>query len=109
MGVPGRRLARYLHVDSSRALIAGLCLIGDLGTFLKRAEAVAGDRALMDKEVFRAIIRGDEAETLFVAEPLHGSTGHMHYSSTYVRRTQRVRQQRRRARARFARRFGLTC
>ena len=66
---PWIRLA-CLHVHCSWPLVAGLGLVGDLGAFGKRAKAVADDRALMDKEVLRAVIGSDEAEALFVAEPL---------------------------------------
>src|SRR3954466_6662034 len=85
----GRRLA-CAHVHGPRTLVAGLGLVGDLGAFCKRAEAVAGDRALMDKEVLRAIIGSDEAEALFVAEPLYGSGRHVLLLCGYVLRTRRM-------------------
>jgi hypothetical protein len=44
----------------------------------------------MDKEVLRAIIGSDEAEALFVAEPLYGSGRHVLLLCGYVLRTRRM-------------------
>ena len=43
--------------------------------------AVGDDRALMDEQVLRAVIGGDEAEALLVVEPLHGSCRHVNSST----------------------------
>src|SRR6476659_6458203 len=80
------------NVYGAGALVARLGLIRHLGAFAKRAKAVADDRALVDEQVLRAVIRGDEAEALLVAEPLHGSTRHVRTPLVYVRRTQRMRE-----------------
>src|SRR5262245_28519307 len=65
------------NVYRAGAFVSGLGLVRDLGALIERAKAVAGDRALVDEQVLRAVIGGDEAEALLVAEPLHGSTGHV--------------------------------
>ena len=62
----------------------------------------------MDEEVLRAVIGSDEAEALLVAEPLHGSSRHVIAPLRIcAANAEDARQQRRRARARFARRYCL--
>src|SRR5215204_1478712 len=63
---------------------------------------VADDRALMDEEVLRAVIGGDEAEALLVVEPLHCSCSHVNSSTGLVRRARRMRVRQRLRTALFA-------
>src|ERR1700712_3649977 len=64
-------------VDRLRSLVAGLGLVLHTRAFGERAVAVGVDAAVVDEEVLAALIRGDEAEPLFVAEPLHGACSHV--------------------------------
>src|SRR2546426_3584031 len=61
----------------------------------------------MDKEVLRAVIGSDEAEALLVAEPFNCSSGHELLLCVCAADAEDAKQQRRRARARFARRHSL--
>src|SRR3954462_6634207 len=45
----------------------------DLRTFGQGLEALAADAAVVDEQILRSVIGGDEAVPLLVAEPLHGS------------------------------------
>src|SRR5829696_4939414 len=63
-------------VDRLRALVALLLLVGHLRALGERAVPVGVDAGVMDEEVAAALVRGDEAEALLVAEPLHGSGRH---------------------------------
>src|SRR5450759_922523 len=71
-----------LDVYGLRALVALLRVVGDLGPLLERAIALAVDSSVMDEQVLVAVIRGDEAETLVVAEPLYCASWHYVNSST---------------------------
>src|SRR5215210_887058 len=51
-------------------------LVRDLGALLEGLEALAGYAGVVDEEVLAALVRGDEAVALLVAEPLHCSLGH---------------------------------
>src|SRR5436190_8234206 len=62
-------------VDRLRAAVARLGLELDLRS-LGEGRAV-GDAALMDEEVHAAVVGGDEAVPLLVAEPLHGASCHV--------------------------------
>src|SRR5207245_4205392 len=42
----------------------------------ERLEAVAGDAAVMDEEILRSLVGGDEAVPLRIVEPLDDSVGH---------------------------------
>src|SRR3954447_26091819 len=63
-------------VDGLRALVAVLGVVGDPRALGEGAEAVAIDPRVVDEEVLAALVRSDEAESLLVAEPLHGSGSH---------------------------------
>src|SRR6059058_3125118 len=45
----------------------------DLCTFGEALEALAADAGVVDEQILRSVIGGDEAVPLLVAEPLHGS------------------------------------
>src|SRR5690349_16296919 len=82
LSVRGRFLCVLLRldgrdVDGLGALVAVLGVVGDPRAFRKRAEAVRVDARVVDEEILAALVRCDEAEALLVAEPLHGSGGHM--------------------------------
>src|SRR5919109_245758 len=71
-------------VGSDRAHVRGLRSLGslaelvlDLRSLAERTEAVAFDGGEMDERVLPAVIRGDEPESLLVAEPLHDSGCHL--------------------------------
>src|SRR5664279_1614244 len=49
---------------------------GDLLAFLQRLESRHVDRGEMREEIFAASIGGNEAETLRIIEPLHGTCCH---------------------------------
>jgi hypothetical protein len=51
-------------------------LVGDLGALLEALEALARDARVMHEEVLAALVRGDEAVALIVAEPLNRSLSH---------------------------------
>src|SRR3954470_10167579 len=70
-------LLDLLDVDGLGALVAHLLFVGDLRSFGEGAIPVADDARVVDEEVSAALIGRDEAEALVVAEPLHGSGGHM--------------------------------
>src|SRR5712692_5807175 len=65
-----------LDVDGLGPLVAGLGIKGDLGALNQRLEALSRDGAVMDEEVFSAVVRGDKAKALVVVEPLDGSGWH---------------------------------
>src|SRR3954454_17334790 len=65
-----------LDVDGLGALVAHLLLVGDLRALGEAPIAVADDARVVDEQVPAALIGRDEAESLVVAEPLHGSGGH---------------------------------
>src|SRR5688500_3275868 len=65
-----------LDVRRVRALGAVLGVVGDLRALGQRLEAAALDGGVVDEEVLALVVRGDEAEALLVAEPLHGSGCH---------------------------------
>src|SRR5215207_8383190 len=66
-----------LDVRRVRALGALLGVVGDLGALGERLEAAALDGGVVDEQVLALVVRGDEAEALLVAEPLHGSGCHL--------------------------------
>src|SRR5215211_257856 len=66
-----------LDVRRVRALGALLGVVGDLRALGQRLEAAALDGGVVDEEVLALVVRGDEAEALLVAEPLHGSGCHV--------------------------------
>src|SRR4051794_315393 len=66
-----------LDVDGLGALVAHLLFVRDLRSFGEGAIPVADDARVVDEQVSAALIGRDEAEALVVAEPLHGSGGHM--------------------------------
>src|SRR2546429_7150970 len=45
--------------------------------FLERTVAAALDLGVVDEEVLRAVVRGDEAEALVTVEPFHSSLCHL--------------------------------
>ena len=72
-GLLGNDLGR---TGTFRAL---LDLVGDALSLGQRLEAAALDGAMMDEYVFGAVGSGDEAETLFVTEPLNCTYSHYGY------------------------------
>jgi hypothetical protein len=58
-----------LDVDGLGPLVAGLGIKGHLGALSERLETFSADGAVVDEEVVSAVVRGDEAEALVVAEP----------------------------------------
>src|ERR671923_2953082 len=72
--VPG---LERLDVRGRRTLGALLGVVAHLRTLGQRLEAAALDRAVMHEHVLALVIRRNEAETLVVAEPLHGSCRHL--------------------------------
>ena len=60
---------------------AGAHFEGDLLAFLQRLVAVHLDRGVVGEQILAAVIRRDEAETLGVVEPLHGTCSHCHFPS----------------------------
>src|SRR5215208_3392516 len=78
-----------LHVDGLGPPVAGLGIKGHLGALSKRLETFSADAAVVDEEVFSALVRGDEAEALVVVEPLDGSGWHVRPPS-HVLRTRRL-------------------
>src|SRR3954451_8993859 len=73
--VAGRAL-QARDVDGLRPLVALLLLVGDPRPLRQRAIPVRVDAAVMDEQVAVALVGGDEAEPLVVAEPLDGPGGH---------------------------------
>src|SRR4051812_30951921 len=63
-------------VDGLRALVAGLGVVGHLGTLGEGLEAAGVDAGVMDEQVLAVVVRRDEAEALVVVEPLDGSGRH---------------------------------
>ena len=72
-GLLGNDLGR---TGTFRAL---LDLVGDALSLGQRLEAAAFDGAMMYEYVFGAVGRADEAETLFVTEPLNCTCSHYGY------------------------------
>src|SRR2546421_9601894 len=88
----GFRGLERLHVGSHRTLGALLGVVAHLRAFGQRLEAAALDRVVVHEQVLAGVIRSDESEALVVAEPLHGSCGHLCPPPGYVHcETRRVR------------------
>ena len=68
---------RLLNVRSLLALRALHDIEGYLFTFLERLEARHADRREMREQVFAAVVRSDETETLGVVEPLDSTSCHI--------------------------------
>jgi len=66
----------WLHVGGRRTLRALLELERHLLTLGQRLEAAAHDGGVMHEDILAAVARGDEAKTLAVVKPLHGSCNH---------------------------------
>ena len=66
-----------LDVRCARSLVAVLGVEADFVALVEGAEAFAVDCALVDEEILRAVIRGDEAEALVRVEPLDCSAWHL--------------------------------
>src|SRR6185436_16671132 len=64
-------------VGRGRTLRALLQFVRHLLTFSQRLEAAALDGRVMHEDVLAAVIRGNEAKTLAVVKPLHGSFTHL--------------------------------
>jgi len=66
-------LSRLRGLDIGRliALGAGRLVVRHFLVFLERLEAVSLDRGEVREQILAAVIRGDEAETLCVVEPLN--------------------------------------
>src|SRR5436190_10132627 len=62
-----------VNVRCLGALLPLGCLELDLRTFRERLEALAGDACVVDEQILRSVIGGDEAVPLVVAEPLHSA------------------------------------
>ena len=60
-------------------------VVGHLRALLQRTVTLAVDAGVMDEQVLVAVIGGDEAKTLVVAEPLHGASWHVELPPRYVR------------------------
>src|SRR4051794_23562999 len=75
---PGRRGAELELADVHRlgALLPLLLLVGDLRALGEGPIPVTDDAREVDEEVTAALIGRDEAETLFVAEPLDRPGAH---------------------------------
>src|SRR3954463_4998448 len=71
-----REALQARDVDRLRAFVALLLLVGDTRPLRQRAIPVRVDAAVMDEQVAVALVGGDEAEPLVVAEPLDGPGGH---------------------------------
>src|SRR5215203_5539817 len=59
------------------ALLALGSLVRDLGALIEALEAVAGYTRVVNEEIITALVGGDEAVALLVAEPLYRSLGHI--------------------------------
>src|SRR6476646_5195300 len=70
-----------VDVDGLGALLAGLGLVGDLGALGERAVPIGVDRRVVDEEVLAGLVGRDGPKALLIAEPLHGSGGHVWRSS----------------------------
>src|SRR4051812_28428110 len=68
---------KRLDVRRVGALRADLGVVADLRAFGEGLEAIAGDAGVVHEQVLALVVGRDEAEALVVAEPLHGSGGHM--------------------------------
>src|SRR2546421_6185722 len=66
-----------LDVRGRRALGALLGVVAHLGALGQRLEAAALDRVVVHEQILAVVIRRDESVALVVAEPLHGSCGHL--------------------------------
>ena len=66
-------LADGPYVRRLGALLPLCSLELDLRTLGQGLEALAADAAVVDEQILRSVIGGDEAVPLLVAEPLHGS------------------------------------
>src|SRR5919199_5771118 len=116
VGSRGARLPRAsggldgLDLRRVRALGPGLRVVADLRALAERLEAVARDAGVVHEEVLALIVRGDEAEPLLVAEPLHGSGCHLSLPGVCVRaeRKRSREQQQRNARHEFGQASRLT-
>src|SRR6266852_2606980 len=64
-------------VDCLGTLLAFTRLVLDLRALGQRLEAVAGDVRVVYEEILAAVLRGDEAVSLGVVEPLDGSGFHV--------------------------------
>src|SRR5579864_1577643 len=78
---PERGLRDHADVRRLRALSTFGRLELDLCAFGKALEAFAGDARVMHEQVLCAVLRGDEAVPLLVAEPLDGSGCHIELTS----------------------------
>ena len=70
------RSSRLLDVGGLLALGALNHVKRDFLTFLEGLEAAHVDRGEMCEQVFAAIVRGNETETLRVVEPLYSTVCH---------------------------------
>src|SRR5437763_6154095 len=66
-----------LDVRSRGTLRPLLGVVAHARALGQRLEAVALDRAVVHEQILTRIIRGNKAEALVVAEPLHGSCCHL--------------------------------
>ena len=57
--------------------------------FLERTMAASLDLGVVDEEVLRAVVRGDEAEALVTVEPFHSSLCHLLTSLIQMRMYQK--------------------
>src|SRR5688572_22954440 len=73
---PGGRLSDGDDVRRLGALLPLARLELDLRTLREGLEALTGDGAVMDEDVLRPLVGGDEAVALAVVEPLDGSASH---------------------------------
>src|ERR1700760_3812248 len=79
--VPRRAFVRLSAADGAdvrglRALLALRGLELDALVLFERLVAVARDGRVVDEDVRATAVRSDEAEALFVVEPLHSSLRH---------------------------------
>src|SRR4051812_12171005 len=90
----GNRSARSgdrgrLDVVRLDALCALALLEHDLRTLGERLVSPTGDVAVVDEDIFAALVGRDESVTLRIAEPLHGSSCHRKNTSLADSRTGR--------------------
>src|SRR5258705_8406715 len=71
-------------VDGLRPLVPALFLVLHPRALGQRAIAVGDDRAVVNEEVLASRVGRDEPEALVVAEPLHGSAGHIPSVPSYL-------------------------
>src|SRR5581483_8864872 len=81
----GRDSADGPDVRGLRALLPLRRLELDLRALGEGLEALAGDAGVVDEQILRSVIGGDEAVPLLVAEPLHSSSCHEFTSPCYHR------------------------